>query len=361
MQKKIRTLSIHALFGIIFLAIPFLMHIDHHEISHAYRDELHYFLILGFFYFSYFFLIDKFFLQKKYLIFSAITIISFLIITYLPGFIFDFEKAELDKFRAEKFMHQKQEKFHELCKIPENNQTFNSRPPKKPGNFELFKINHVLFVFISVVFLAVLLKIRQKMRNMEEEKVNAELSYLKSQINPHFLFNTLNSIYSLAIEKSDYTATAIVKLSGMMRYVLHKSSEEFVSLEEEINYISAYIDMQRLRFGDTFMLSYAVEGDIHSKKIAPLILIPFIENAFKHGVNAEENSCILIHIEVTDNELNFTVDNKKVKTTNDPKTRSGLGIENTKSRLNHIYPQKYSLVINEEDKDFMVSLKIELL
>ena len=131
-----------------------------------------------------------------------------------------------------------------------------------------------------------MLKINSRLKLAEKEKVNAELSYLKAQINPHFLFNTLNSIYSLAIEKSDYTATAVVKLSSMMRYVITDASHKFVPLEKEINYISNYIELQKLRIDSSIKLMYTVTGDISDKKIAPLVLISFIENAFKYGVNA---------------------------------------------------------------------------
>ena len=355
MRKKNRNFFIHLLIGVLFLSVPFIIKPEGDSFEHSFRDEVHYILLLGLFYLNYFLLIDVFYFKKKYVNYSITILILFFVIAYIPSYLVPFKPLEQSKNGF------KEMEFDEYRKPIVDKTIRFEKPHKYPKNFELFRFSHNLFIFFAVIFLSLLLKIKEQLKSIEEERVNAELSYLKSQINPHFLFNTLNSIYSLAIDKSDYTATAIVKLSGMMRYVLSKSSEDFVTLEEEINYISSYIEMQRLRFGETFKLSYNVEGDLENNKIAPLILIPFVENAFKHGVNAEENSCILINIVVVDKELNFTVDNKKVKTNHDIRTRSGLGIEITKSRLKHLYPQKHSLVINEEEKDFMVSLKIELL
>src|ERR1700748_3501739 len=188
-----------------------------------------------------------------------------------------------------------------------------------------------------------MLKISNRLKLAEREKVNAELSYLKAQINPHFLFNTLNSIYSLAIEKSDYTATAVVKLSGMMRYVITDASHKFVSLEKEINYISDYIELQKIRLDDSIKLSYSVSGDPADKIVAPLVLISFIENAFKYGVNAEENSEIKIHIDSTKGYVHLRVFNKKVKIQQVNTHTSGLGIENTINRLQLLYPGRHKL------------------
>jgi len=191
--------------------------------------------------------------------------------------------------------------------------------------------------------------------------LNAELAYLKAQINPHFLFNTLNSIYSLAIEKSDYTPTAVVKLSGMMRYVLTESSTEFVSLEKEINYIRDFVDLQKIRLGDTAAVQFDISGEFLGKRIAPLILIAFIENAFKHGVNPEEKSTIIIQIKVTDRNLFLLVKNKKVNSTSKSDLSNLVGLENTINRLKLIYVSKYNLKFTDTAEDYSVELTIELI
>lgn len=130
---------------------------------------------------------------------------------------------------------------------------------------------------MAAFFLSLLLRINKQLKESEEEKLKAEVSYLKAQINPHFLFNTLNSLYALTIEKSDYAPDAVIKLSNMMRYVVTESTNDFVSLEREISYISDFIDMQRLRISDENKLEYIIKGDTKGRKIAPLVIIPFIE------------------------------------------------------------------------------------
>jgi len=218
-----------------------------------------------------------------------------------------------------------------------------------------------LFQFFMVLILSAMIRINNRLRQSEKEKVNAELSYLKAQINPHFLFNTLNSIYSSAIEENaDNTATAVVKLSGMMRYVISETHHNFVSLEKEINYITDYIELQKIRLGNTANLQYKVTGSTAGKKIAPLILISFIENAFKHGVNPEEKSGITIDIEIKDGYLQMMVSNAKVKTVNGNSFKSNIGLENTRGRLQLLYPSKHDLEIKEDEKEFIVLLKINL-
>lgn len=192
------------------------------------------------------------------------------------------------------------------------------------------------------------------------DKLDAELSYLKAQINPHFLFNTLNSIYSLALQKSDDAANAVVKLSGMMRYVLTESQRESVSLEKEINYIKDYVELQKLRLGNAVRLDFNISGNAAQKQIAPLLLIPFIENAFKHGVNAEENSEIEIEINVTESAVNLFVKNNKVNVDNTTDVKTGLGVENTKNRLILLYPDKHHLTIDDNPLSFAVSLSINI-
>lgn len=222
-------------------------------------------------------------------------------------------------------------------------------------------------LFIMIASLGLLLqsvrqwhKTEQRALQAETDKANAELSFLKAQINPHFLFNTLNSIYALAITKSDYTATAVVKLSGMMRYLISESQDEFVLLEKEIAYISDYIELQKMRLGDTVDFTFSVNGLYAGKQIAPLILIAFIENAFKYGVNPEEQSSILIDISVNGPELLLVANNNKVNNATSEAEKTGLGIANAKSRLQFMYPEKHQLQITETDHEFTVTLKINL-
>ena len=229
-----------------------------------------------------------------------------------------------------------------------------------PHHFGAFDFFHNIFLFLVVLFISLTLKINNRLKRTEKEKVTAELSLLKAQINPHFLFNTLNSIYSLAIDNSDYTATAVVKLSGMMRYIISEAGHDFVSLDKEVAYLSDYIELQQVRFDNTFKLAYTVNGNTAGKKIAPLILLPFVENAFKHGVNSEEDSSIVINIRVDDNELTLMVKNKKVTAVDTDAGTGGMGLCNTRNRLELLYPGKHTLEVLNRADDFTVNLTIHL-
>jgi LytS/YehU family sensor histidine kinase len=197
-----------------------------------------------------------------------------------------------------------------------------------------------------------------RLKETEEEKLKAELSYLKAQINPHFLFNTLNSVYALTVQKSDSAPEAITKLSAIMRYSITDAAQDFVSLEKELNYVNAYVELEKLRLTNKVNLNYTVKGSTAGKQIAPLIFIPFIENAFKYGVSTQENSVIDITITIDNNNLAVIVKNTKMRT--DPKNKLGLGIENTKKRLSLIYPGKHKLEIQDSEKEHSVNLNLNL-
>lgn len=306
------------------------------EITPFLRSFIFTCLLLVFFYLNYYVFIPKLYITKKYILFSVSIIISFLVILYLPNL------------------------FHAVRRhndiMPEGN-PHHFPPPKHP--FGLI-INHAFFQFIGVLALSILLRLREQLKRIEKEKTNAELFYLKAQINPHFLFNTLNSIYSLAIQKNEQTANSIVKLSEMMRYVLSDSDTHFVSLEKELNYISNYIELQRMRLTSNVELHFDLKGDFNNKKIAPLIIIPFIENAFKHGVNSEENSKIEISIITMDTTVKLVVKNNCVTTNNNTLNKSGLGIENTKKRLALLYPESHTLAIEKSNNIFSVTLVLNI-
>lgn len=194
-------------------------------------------------------------------------------------------------------------------------------------------------------------------RNLENEKLSAELTFLKSQINPHFLFNSLNNIYALSYRQSSKTPEAILKLSEMMRYMLNESNELFVPLSREIAYIQNYIELQRLRFKDGGNVSLTIEGNLENRMIAPLILIPFIENAFKHGIANNPDSPIVISIKLGDG-LDFTLSNLKSRHNKDES--SGVGLNNVHRRLNLLYPNKHSLQINEDIFTYNCHLTLEI-
>jgi two-component system LytT family sensor kinase len=189
----------------------------------------------------------------------------------------------------------------------------------------------------------------------ENDKVTAELSFLKAQINPHFLFNTLNNIYTLATLHHENTAPSIMKLSQIMRYVTDDVSEDFVPLEKEISCIENYIDLQRLRLTSKTSLSFEVEKQVKHKIIAPLILMVFVENVFKHAISNREKSDICIQIKTNTEGIHFYCQNtlfeKALKA-----ERTGIGLNNTQKRLEYSYVNRHTLTILQENGLFIVDL-----
>lgn len=193
---------------------------------------------------------------------------------------------------------------------------------------------------------------------LENEKLIAELSFLKSQINPHFLFNSLNNIYSLSYHKSDKAPEAILKLSGIMRYMLQESDDDKVQLKDEIAYLENYISLQQLRFKEPLAIDYKVNTESLELRIMPLLLISFLENAFKHGVVTNKDHPVRILIEVENNRLHFKVSNFKNKSNKDQ--TSGIGLENLKRRLELGYPNQYTLMIDDKELFYSSELFIYL-
>ncbi|MFN3850292.1 MAG: sensor histidine kinase [Spirosomataceae bacterium] len=243
----------------------------------------------------------------------------------------------------------------------------NNPPPPPKGGFKdkpsgKFDVGRLFVFYLIGIFFTTLIRTNRFRDDLEKDKIETDLRYLKAQINPHFLFNSLNSIYALTIsEKAYQSSNALIKLSSMMRYLVTDSQQHFVSLHNELEYIKSYVDLQKLRFDDTVNIDFEIKGLPNGKKIAPLILISFIENAFKYGINPEIISTVRILIEIIDNELVMNVENRKVRVQLDKTESTGLGIMNTKQRLELLYPAKHSLSINETQETYKVELYLNLI
>jgi two-component system, LytTR family, sensor kinase len=190
------------------------------------------------------------------------------------------------------------------------------------------------------------------------EKLKAEQAFLKSQLNPHFLFNTLNNIYSLTLNQSPKAPEAVLKLSELMRYMLYESNVDKINLETEVKYLSNFIELQKMRYSKQIFVDFEVAGDLHTQEVAPLLLISFVENAFKHGEVNDEHNPLKISLLVNQNNLNFTVINHKKKQNKDE--IGGVGLENVKRRLQLIYPNQHSLEVQDSDKNYNCELNIIL-
>ncbi len=199
------------------------------------------------------------------------------------------------------------------------------------------------------------------LQERHEENLKTELSFLRSQISPHFMFNVLNNMLAMARLKSDQLEPTIIRLSSLMRYILYETDEETVSLKKETEYLQSYIDLQRQRIGNKVQLKVRMEPGEEEHTIPPMLLIPFIENAFKHGLGAITDPVIDIELHTSGNILYFRVANKFNKDENEVKDKtSGIGLPNVKRRLNLLYGNRYSLLINDIDNWFTVSLQLNL-
>lgn len=341
MKNKFITISIHVIAWSLLLMVPSYSSYTVIKSFASITDNISAvpiialsFILIVIFYFNYFILIPKFLLLKKYLLYVSMLVLSIVTAFVLSGIFLNLSNSN-----------------------PNNLESIN---PVLIKIEPIFRANGFLLLIISILA-SIALTINNHLRQIEKEKLSAQISSLKSQINPHFLFNTLNNIYATAIDTSPQTADMIDRLSEMMRYTMKETQNDFVPLDEEINYINNYIELQVLRLESKIKFEYNVQGEFSGLQIAPMLLIPFVENAFKHGVNSEQNSNIMITIDVNESELHLIVSNNKVNIQSDTIEHNGLGIENTKYRLKLIYPSRHSLTIKDTENEFIVSLHINLL
>ena len=234
----------------------------------------------------------------------------------------------------------------------------------KIWNFFVFNLLPFFFIIISSAAFRVMRdQIRENERNKERETENlkTELSFLRSQVSPHFMFNVLNNMVALARKKSDALEPSLIKLSSLLRYMLYETDEDKVLVEKEVEYLQNYIDLQKQRFGKNIQINASFEHIEKGYTIEPMLLIPFVENAFKHGTGLIADASIDMRLEVKDRSLTFTVKNRfndQVQETRD-KT-SGIGLNNVKRRLNLLYHKSHSLEIEKKEGWFTVLLHLKL-
>lgn len=333
MNRKSRSIAIHAIGWLLFLLVPMLI-LRAGNIMKPGETSAFYFVhairsvfVTALFYLNYFFLIPHILFEKRrallFFLFNVLVISLILLISKLI-----LEWSGYLKF------------------------------PMQGRSVPYFVISY-LTTLIIVVGVSFGFKVYNRMKIAETQKSEVELSYVKSRLNPHFLFNTLNAIYALAVKRSDATADAVSRLSTIMRYVITESESEMVLLDKEIGYINDFIELQKLRLTERTKVVFTNEGITADKKIVPLLLISFVENAFKYGLSTEQDVVILIKIEIRGDELNLKVVNSKVAM-HYSRDEGGLGLESAHQLLEHFYRNKYTLSISENKTTFNVDLKIEL-
>lgn len=213
---------------------------------------------------------------------------------------------------------------------------------------------------LSVSILDELLRQVMIKKNLEEKKKNAELALYKAQINPHFFFNTMNTLYGLVISKSDNAEEAFVKFTELIKFSYSRIDKDLIPITDEIDYLRNYIDLQKLRLNRHTEIRRSFEIDDNSLQIPPMLLISFVENAFKYGTSSTHDSFILIHVKTQNKKLTFQCVNDIMRRSENSEFES-VGIENTVARLEMLYPHKYDLEAREHDGRFIVKLNLDLL
>lgn len=311
------------------------------------------------FYTNYLILVPRFFFESRrhryYL--SVIIVLAFLyfvsdrsnelIFKYVPG------RNNVEKFESPNKNNQLQG--------PQNPDTHFGRPPYR----EMHLFNYA-FTSLFLVFFSMGMRVLERhsqteklQKELEKEKLNSELAFLKNQISPHFFFNTLNNIYSLISINAEDSQKAVLRLSKLMRYLLYDSEHGNTKLSNEIDFMNNYIDLMKLRMSSKIRLTVSFPQKYEDLNIPPLIFIPFIENAFKHGISYREKSFIEIGITTEKESILFRCVNSIVKTREEHEAgHSGIGLDNVTKRLNLLFPGKHELMINKSETEFEVLLQI---
>ncbi|MBI1783299.1 MAG: histidine kinase [Sphingobacteriales bacterium] len=338
-NKKWVAVVLHIAAWTLLFSLPFILRPNYGDNSHRPKEEtvgiisylINDLIYVSFFYFNALFLIPSFIYKRKYNQYSLIIVVCFGTILLFTWFLF-FSVLGQSKFNIR---------------------------------------GHLLFNFFFFLFILAgstayrMIKDRTRAdrvaREKENENLKTELSLLRSQASPHFMFNVLNNMVALARKKSDLLEPALLKFSLLMRYMLYETDEDKVPLEKEIEYLQSYIDLQQLRFGKNVAIEVNMQNNDVNYEIEPMLLIPFVENAFKHGTGMIEEAHIGIDLKTENGILIFVVKNKYNHASIEIKDKtSGIGLNNVKRRLNLLYGDKQKLQITKKDNWFTVSLNLNL-
>lgn len=293
-------------------------------------------------YFTMYYIIPRYFLKKKYVAATLLTITIILLAGFIQRFL---DYYVFYPIYAYEFMA---------------GSPFNI--PKS--------IKNVLSIYPAVA-LGAFIKITKhfyneesKSQELRQQKLQAELNFLKGQIHPHFLFNTLNNLYALTLKKSENSPEVVLKLSELLSFMLYECNSRTVPLSKELKLIENYIALEKIRYDDRLTITYKTEGDVSQNQIPPMLLLPFVENAFKHGTSDSiDEVWVNIHIQVDDRSLSLSVENSNGYDTvekNEFEYQKGIGLKNVRRRLELLYEDHYTLETNDTEDQYAVSLTIEL-
>ncbi len=290
-------------------------------------------------YFGLYYLMPRFLLKRKYGQFVGYLLVSFLIVGFLQNFMtyYVYHQTVHGSFAYKEFWD--------------------------TGNIlrAMVRSNSVFVFAAGLKILQHWYQMEKEATQLQHEKTNAELRFLKSQIQPHFFFNTLNTLYGLTLNNSKKAPELVLKLAELMRYMLYKTTADEVSLQEEVTYLENYIELEKMRFGQRFHIQFSKKGNINGAMLPPMLLLPFVENAFKHSLDEEENSAfIALDMEVREANLTFKIENSIAPSVNKLEKGGGIGLENVKKRLALLFPNAHHLKILEENGMYLVRLQIPL-
>lgn len=296
---------------------------------------IHTFFLGTLVYFNLYWLLPKYLSQKKFITYFALLFLSTLIATPLEVFCL----------------------YHNMAAYPAAQESILQN-----------QLSHLIFMFIVLNIGTVSTIVKEWLtqqrtqRDLEKRNLQSELSFLKSQINPHFLFNTLNSLYALTLKKSDQAPEIVLRLSEMMRYMLYECNNKVVPLDREIQYIQNYLALERIRYGTNARIEFQYIGEeAKNYQVAPLLFIPFLENAFKHGLGHQlSGGFVEILLSVEDDNIDFFIQNSKSEKKTALYYKGGIGLKNIKRRLELIYPNDYDLSMNDMDESYSVNLQINI-
>jgi len=342
-SKKWVKIILHIAVWIIMFSLPFLLQTSYDNKKHA-PEKPHFdwlylyictaFIWIAFFYVNAYVLIPRYIYKRKYWIYISTQLIFMLVMFGADRFFF-WIFLEPTNFREYSFI-----------------------------NFIKFHTFPYLFILVSSTayqFIEDRMRLDKLAKDRENENLKTELAFLRSQVSPHFMFNVLNNMVSLARKQSDQLEPSLIKLSSLMRYMLYETDEDKVPLDREIEYLQSYIDLQQQRFGKKVKVSVNLEVADGHYEVEPMLLIPFVENAFKHGTGMIEDAQIEISLKAENNILNFTVRNKFNNATIEVKDKtSGIGLTNVKRRLSLLYGKNHNLWITTNDNWFLVSLQLNM-
>lgn len=300
-------------------------------------------VVIGASYLTVYYLVPQLLLKKKYWTFALALVVSawvfgfleriILFQTVIPWFIPDYDRETYPVWAFEKILH------------------------------GIVRIYTVVSFVVAVRLIKRYYQDEQLTQQLAKEKLDAELKFLKAQVHPHFLFNTLNNLYALTLHNSPKSSEVVLELSQFLDYMLYECNAATVPLEKEIRQIQHLINLERIRYGERLEISFTAGGTFSGKRIPPLLMLPFVENAFKHGVSKEINDIwISIDIAAKDDQLLLTVENTKGKeaTAQEEDYTKGIGLKNVRRRLDLIYNGSYQLEVFDEEELFMIKLKLPL-